>query len=314
MCFIQPFHHINGKTLTESQGIVFDVKHFAVHDGPRIRTTIFLKGCPLRCEWCHSPESQNPIPELLIHQDRCIGCRRCLEVCKLGAISSPGAIDRSKCNLCGECTETCYAEALELLGKKMTIDQLMEIVEKDKELLISSGGGVTLSGGEPMMHSGFAVELLRRLKETGYHTALDTSGYTTWEKLKQALEYSDLVLYDLKHMDSLKHKQHTGVSNDLILENLRKTSKNGNSIWIRVPLIPRINDDEENLRELADYVKGLEVERTYILPYHTLGVAKYAALDREYELKIEPHSFEKLKEIKELVRGLFENVVMMGVE
>lgn len=302
------------KTLTESQGIVFDVKHFAVHDGPGIRITIFLKGCPLRCEWCHSPESQNPVPEILIHQDRCIGCGRCLEVCKLGAISSPGAIDRIKCNLCGECADACCAGALELLGKKMTIDQLMEIVEKDRELLISSGGGVTLSGGEPMMQSGFAVELLRRFKETGYHTALDTSGYTTWEKLRQALEYTDLVLFDLKHMDSLKHKQHTGVSNDLIFENLRKTSKNGNCIWIRVPLIPRINDDEENLRELSDFVKRLEVGRTYILPYHTLGVAKYAALDREYELKIRPHSFEKLKEIKELVTGLFENLVMIGIE
>jgi pyruvate formate lyase activating enzyme len=293
---------------------VFDVKHFAVHDGPGIRTTIFLKGCPLRCEWCHSPESQNLNPELLIHQDRCIGCGRCLEVCKLGAISSPGEIDRKKCSLCGECAEACYAGALELLGKKMSTDQLMEIVEKDRELLMSSGGGVTLSGGEPMMQSGFAVELLRRLKETGYHTTLDTSGYTPWEKLKQALEYTDLVLYDLKHMDSLKHKQRTSVSNDLIFENLIKTSKNGNNIWIRVPLIPRINDDEENLRELADYVKELEVERTYILPYHTLGVAKYAALDREYGLKIEPHSFERLKEIKELVTGLIENVVMMGVE
>jgi pyruvate formate lyase activating enzyme len=302
------------QTLTESHGIVFDVKHFAVHDGPGIRTTIFLKGCPLRCEWCHSPESQSLNPELLIHQDRCIGCGRCLEVCKLGAISSPREIDRKKCSLCGECAEACYAGALELLGKKMTTDQLMEIVEKDRELLMSSGGGVTLSGGEPMMQSGFVVELLGRLKETGYHTTLDTSGYTPWEKLKQALEYTDLVLYDLKHMDSFKHKQHTSVSNDLILENLAKTSKNGKNIWIRVPLIPRINDDEENLRELADYVKELEVERTYILPYHTLGVAKYAALDREYGLKIEPHSFGRLKEIKELVTGLVENVVMMGVE
>ncbi len=300
--------------MTKSQGLIFDVKHYAVHDGPGIRTTIFLKGCPLRCAWCHSPESQNPSPELLIHSDKCIGCGRCVEACPLGAIKAPGEIDRETCSLCGKCAEACYAGALELLGKTMTVDQLLELVDRDRELLLSSGGGVTLSGGEPMNQSGFTIELLRRLKDAGYHTALDTSGYVHWDKLEDALRYTDLVLYDLKHMNSAKHKQWTHVANDIILENLTKTSERGNGIWIRVPLIPRINDDEENLRELAAYVKTLRVERTYILPYHMLGVAKYMTLNREYELQVEPHSFERLKEIKELVTGILENLVVMGVE
>jgi pyruvate formate lyase activating enzyme len=294
--------------------MIFDIKHFAVHDGPGIRTTIFLKGCPLKCAWCHSPESQNQGPELLLDIEKCIQCNICVEVCPESAIPSPGLIDKETCNVCGACAEACYSGAIELKGKPMTIEEVLNEIEKDRELLQNSGGGVTLSGGEPMAQPDFTVELLRHLKQSGYHTALDTSGYTPWGNLEQALGYTDLVLFDLKHICKEKHAKFTGVDNQSILENLAKANSQGKKIWVRVPLVPGVNDDPEHIEELADWVKTLGVERTYLLPYHSLGVPKYESLGRDYGLEIEPHTEDQLGMIKKLVDERLDNVVVMGIE
>ena len=234
--------------------------------------------------------------------------------CPVDAVQSPGLIDREACNLCGACVEACYPEALELIGEEISIERLLVEIMKDKKLLIDSGGGVTISGGEPMAQPEFTVELLKHLKEEGYHTALDTCGYTPWGKLEQALEYTDLVLYDLKHMSSEKHQQYTRINNRLILENLEKTSKLGKRIWIRVPLIPGVNDDREHIQRLAKYVKGLNLERTFLLPYHQIGIPKYEALNRVYAYSGEPHSLDRLKEIKEQASEVMDNVLVMGIE
>jgi len=300
--------------LSRTRGQVFDIKHYAVHDGPGIRITIFLKGCPLNCVWCHSPESQSRSPEILTNQEKCIGCGNCVKACPVDAVKSPGEIDREACNVCGACAEVCYANAIEIIGGEKTIEQVLVEVEKDRELLMVSGGGVTLSGGEPMAQPEFTLELLKHLKQEGYHTALDTSGYSPWVKIKQALDYTDLVLYDLKHMDSSKHQQYTGVKNELILENLDRISGHGKRIWVRVPLIPGVNDDEEHIKTLIEYVRDLNVERTFFLPYHEIGVPKYEALNRVYDYSGEPHSLDRLKEIKKQASEMLDNVVVMGIE
>ena len=294
--------------------MIFDIKHFAVHDGPGIRTTVFLKGCPLRCAWCHSPESQNMIPDLLLNSEKCIGCKSCVDICPTNAILSPGLINKTACNLCGACTDICYAGAVEKIGNLITTDEVLSTVEKDRDLLLNSGGGVTLSGGEPLAQPSFAIDLLRRLKESGYHNALDTSGYTSWSVLEQALNYTDLVLFDLKHLDPVKHRQYTGKNNKLILENLNQASKLGKRIWIRVPLIPGLNDDPEHLTALARHLQCLRVERTYFLPYHSLGVSKYESLGRKYTLSIKPHSLDQLKQVKKQVSDVIDHVVVMGIE
>ena len=302
-------------------GNVFDIQRFTVHDGPGIRTEVFLKGCPLRCLWCHSPESQNMKSDITLVEIRCIGvenCGECLKVCPTGALKEGKTkysniqkekiqlinIDRLICNSCGRCTEVCPSNALSIIGKKMSIDKILEIIEKDRTFYLRSNGGITISGGEPMLQYEFLLALLKECKKKGLHTCLDTTGYAKWKLYKNIIRYVDLVLYDLKHMDSKKSKVYTGKPNELILENAKKIAAQGVAMQIRIPIIPGYNDSEENLHATGKFCieLGAAVKEVQLLPYHRLGVVKYERLNRKYELKkVEPPNEEHMKLCKSII-------------
>lgn len=290
------------------KGLVFDVKRFAVHDGPGIRTTVFLKGCPLRCSWCHNPEGQAAEPELVLRPGRCIGCGACVPVCTAEAISMDGDVaftDRERCTACGACVEVCYAEAREMAGREMTVAQTVEELERDVAFYDESQGGVTFSGGEPLLQSPFLLALLQVCREKGVHTAVDTCGLCTWETVDAVRQQVDLFLYDLKLMDQIRHREATGVSNEQILANLGALSQEGHNIFLRLPIIPAVNDDEENVRQIGAFAAVLpHLQRVDILPYHHTAVEKYRRLNKAYALaEARPPSEERLAEIAQILRG-----------
>ena len=290
-----------------ASGIVFDIRKFSIHDGPGIRTTVFLKGCPLRCRWCHNPEGLNPGLEMMFWARRCSGCGACLSACPQGAISQDGGVvstDREKCTLCGACVATCYTEARQIVGREMSVAQVLAEIERDLPFYDESGGGVTFSGGEPLAQPDFVRALLRACKEKGIHTALDTCGFAPWEVLDSIRETVDLFLYDLKMMDEARHRQFTGVSNGPILSNLQALSQRGHAIVIRIPLIPGINDDEENLRQTGAFAAALpHLLRVDILPYHSMSGDKYDRLGRTYPLpETRPPSAGEVAGIMQMLR------------
>lgn len=288
---------------TIRKGIVFDVKKYAVDDGPGIRTTVFLKGCPLRCWWCHNPEGQNPKPELMYKRKRCIACGECVEICPKGAISQSAqfvSVNRELCNLCGKCTRVCPSDALVVVGKEVKVDEMLKEIEKDRIFYDESGGGVTLSGGEPLMQPDFLDALLEGCKKRSIHTALDTCGYASSETVDKIRDKVDLFLYDIKTMDDRVHRRYTGVSNKPIIRNLERLAENGSRILVRLPIIPGINDDEENVTKTADFALSHEVKQICLLPYHRAGIEKYRSLDKTYRLKyVQSPSDKKLQLIKE---------------
>ena len=298
-------------------GIVFDIKKFSIHDGPGIRTTVFFKGCPLGCWWCHNPEGQSLEPELVFRESRCIRCGACLEVCAQGAISWDGdvvATDREKCVLSGACAEVCYAEAREIVGREMTVAQVMAEIERDVAFYDQSGGGVTFSGGEPLSQPDFLLALLRACKENEIHTAVDTCGFAAWETLDSIRKHVDLFLYDLKLMDEAKHREFTGVSNELILKNLQMLSAQGQDIFLRVPVIPGINDDAENIRQIGTFAAALpRLDRVDILPYHRAAAEKHHRLNKVYGLpETRPPSDERMAEITQILEGFGLRVKVGG--
>jgi pyruvate formate lyase activating enzyme len=301
--------------MQRATGLIYDIKHFAVHDGPGVRTTIFLKGCPLGCLWCHSPESQEAKPQIAFNPNRCIGCDSCVESCQEGALPAPGNIDVGKCTLCGSCVEECYSNALEMVGKYVNIGYVLDAVTRDRAVIKRSGGGVTISGGEPLSQPDFTLRLLTSLKEEGYHTALDTCGQAPVAVVDSMLPYVDLLLYDVKHMNPEKHRELTGVSNDAILSNLRHVARRRKPIHIRMPLIPGVNDSEENLADTCMFIKGLErVDTIELLPYHRLGVSKYRAINKEFTLRqLLPHEPEKLIKIRDFFAEKGLNVILEGL-
>jgi pyruvate formate lyase activating enzyme len=283
-------------------GIVFDIKHYAIHDGPGIRTTVFLKGCPLDCPWCHNPESKSMETEFMWIQDRCIGCGACVEACQSGAITfniGP-VIDETKCVKCSQCVEACYTEALKQVGVEMSVAEVMAEIEKDRIFHDESGGGVTFSGGEPIAQPEFLKKLLVECKRKGIHTTIDTGGLGNPRIVEEIQELVDLWLFDLKHMDSKTHYEVIGVPNDGILKNLRSLS--GRKVWIRIPLIPGFNDGLDNIKASAEFMKKHGFNEVNILPYHRAGSEKSSKLlSCKGTTKIyEPPTEEKIMEISEL--------------
>lgn len=268
---------------------IFNIQKFSTHDGDGVRTTIFFKGCPLRCMWCHNPESQHYYKELIFHQHKCTACGRCVAKCKQEAnsiVDGKIVFDRSKCTACGVCTDWCITEARELAGKEYTVDALVKEAMKDKIFYEQSGGGVTLSGGEVMasQHMDYVEEVCRKLHENGVSVFIDTSGYTDYENLKRILPYVDVFLYDIKVMNPEDHKKYIGVDNSLILENLKKLSDEGAGLYIRLPIIQQVNATDEHIESVIHFLKenNIHARQVNLLPYHDIGKGKYASLDMEY--------------------------------
>ena len=287
------------------KGVVFNIQRYSIHDGPGIRTTVFLKGCPLKCFWCQNPESQRKEIEIFLMRNNCTGCGNCLPICQRGANSLVGnssIIDRNKCIGCGKCVEVCPNEARKLVGTYMTTEEVMDEILKDAKFYENSGGGVTLSGGEPTAQPDFALSILRSCKEAGLHTVIDTCGYVSWSTMERILTYTDLVLFDIKVIDPKKHRKATLKSNHMILENAKKTA-HYKPMKVRVPLIPNFNDSPEDIRAIARFVKEemgpIEID---LLPYNKLGEVKYERLNRSC-IHAETQSEEYIKQLEEIVQS-----------
>lgn len=289
----------------DTKGIVFNIQRFAVHDGPGIRTVVFLKGCNLRCLWCCNPESQSSDPELAINWNLCTTCKKCLDYCPHGAnkiVNGEIFYLKENCKLCGLCLHLCPGQSRKLYGRLVGLNEVVEEIKKDKPFYDNSGGGITVSGGEPFLQPKFLLSLLRRSRRELLHMAIETSGYFRWQMIDdEILDHVDLMLFDLKLMDEKKHKQFTGQGNQIILRNLAKMVDRVKTI-IRVPVIAGINDDVENINPMIKFILDLKrAEEVNLIPYHNFGEFKYAMLEREYEKEaFSSPAPEKLSKIRDL--------------
>ena len=268
------------------EGTVFNIQKYSIHDGPGIRTTVFFKGCPLNCWWCHNPESKSSDIQYTYSEDRCIECGDC------------------GCRECEGCYAVCPGQAIEMLGRRCAVAEVVREVMQDLVFYEQSSGGVTISGGEPFVQIDFLDELLMTFKKKNIHTAVDTSGLTNWNNINRIIDNVDLFLYDIKHMNDEKHKLYTGVSNELILSNLKRISKMRKQVWIRIPIIPGINDDMENIIETIEFIKKYNFNQIYLLPYHNIMINKYKKLDMKFEIpEIVPPTRERMEEIGCIFKG-----------
>ena len=269
--------------MSSIKGILLEPKRFAIHDGPGIRTTFFFKGCVLKCIWCHNPESISPKPQMGYYAHKCINCGECADVCPVKAhtFSADGIhqFDPLLCNDCGKCEEVCLGKALKQYGKEMTVDEVMKIALEDRTFYQESQGGVTLSGGEPLMQPDFTLALLKELKNAGLHTAVDSCANVATSHFEKILPYTDMFLIDFKHADSAEHKKLTGSGNELICKNLEWLSNQGAEIEIRIPVVPGCNDSPDNMERTADFLGKLHLEAVRLLPYHSLAGSKYGAVN-----------------------------------
>jgi pyruvate formate lyase activating enzyme len=296
---------------------VISITRMTVHNGPGIRTLIMMKGCPLHCLWCSTPESQKPEPELAVFAAKCIYCGDCMIRCPRNAIKlteNSLSIDRKLCNSCGKCVEFCHAEALRIIGRPMSVEELVDEVKKDTLFITKSGGGVTISGGEPLLETGFNCDLYRRFKEESINIGVDTSGHVPWGNIEPLLEYIDFFLLDIKHLDPEKHKLLTGVSNELILQNARSIAGRNIPIYLRLPIIPGYNDSEENLRRTCQFALTVSsLVEVDLLPLHHLGKARYESLDRIYPIDDLPLIDQSvLEDIRKLVTSYGLKCVIVG--
>jgi len=269
-----------------AKGIIFNVQRFSLHDGPGIRTTVFLKGCPLTCRWCQNPEGICRETVLFRYENKCIICGSCVKSCPEEAfIISNGVpqIDRSRCSLCLNCVNICPVEAIQAAGRIIDVKSLVKEVLKDRIIFEESGGGVTVSGGEPFSQPVFLLSFLKALKNENVHTVIETSGFAPWHDIEAVLKWTDLILYDLKLIDREKSKIYTGTDSRLMLENLKMLLKNDHNVRIRMPLVPTVNDDRESLKLAADFLLGCGANELEIIPYHNLGTSKYVHLDMKRE-------------------------------
>lgn len=295
------------KSKTAPMGVIFNIQRYSIHDGPGIRTTVFFKGCPLRCDWCQNPESQRKEPEIIFNKSLCTACLLCIEVCPVEAnnCSETGLIvmDRKQCMQCGACARACPNRARRLSGERISVEDVLKEVLRDRAFYESSGGGVTLSGGEVTFQAEFAVEILKQCKIQGLNTAIETCGLCSWEVMQSVLEYTDLVLYDIKHIDASSHKTGTGHKNNMILKNAKNVAKK-KAMKIRVPLIPEFNDSPRTIRQIAAFVRTLpdHVEME-LLPYNPLGEDKFERLGRKRANHKMVQSEEYLKSLRAIVES-----------
>ena len=302
-----------------TQGIVFDIQSYSLHDGPGIRTLVFLKGCPLACVWCQNPESQHRQPEVLLNLEKCTGCGQCVPICPDQAIQIADGKSHTRRNLCrgcGKCAAVCLNEARTLAGRTMSAEEVFQEVKKDEIFYKRSGGGVTLSGGEPLAQAEFSASILRLCKQAGLHTAIETAGMAKWEVFRQVLEYVDLVLYDLKHMDSLAHQKCTGVPNDLILENVKRIRRElAIPVTARIPVVPGFNADPKNIEATARFI-ATELDpaaKVNILAYHRLGETKYNRLEKGRNIiNIIPPTEEQMTNVQKTLESFGLTVVIGG--
>ena len=305
--------------MEEIKALIGSIQKFSTEDGPGVRTTVFLKGCPLECAWCHNPEMIDPCQQIIISPSKCIGCRECEKVCPEGGIQikeNGPEIAWEKCKGCCSCTEVCYAQAIVPVAIPMTVEDVMQVVIRDKSFYDNTGGGVTLSGGEMLTHSGFCGELIRRCDEENINVCLDTSGFSQYDVLYELAKQKNVttILYDMKHICDEKHIEYTGVSNELILENLIKLTEDPltkEKLWLRMPLIEGLNDDMDTIKKTGMFYVKHGIKQVTLIPYHEMGISKARHIGR-YEKTFSPPSDEKLKEIKKQYEGMGINVEIVG--
>ncbi|MFC1931275.1 glycyl-radical enzyme activating protein [Chloroflexota bacterium] len=296
----------------EKKGVIFSLERYAIYDGPGIRSIVFLKGCPLNCLWCQNPEGKETRPQLMFFSDKCTGCARCASVCPNEAVNmveGKSSVNRDKCQQCFKCVEVCPNEARQITGRIVGCEEIMAEVMKDKAFYRRSGGGITLSGGDPLMQPDFAAEILRQCKEKDIHTTVETSGFADYNDFINVLKYTDFLYCDIKHMNSKEHKAGVGVGNEIILDNLKKISRNVTlndmSLVVRVPVVPGYNDSKRNIFDTVAFARELKkVHKIELLPYNKLGVLKYERLGKKYMLPdIDIPAQESLNELKEMVEA-----------
>ncbi|MBR5337969.1 MAG: glycyl-radical enzyme activating protein [Lachnospiraceae bacterium] len=297
------------KELRKVKGTIFNIQHYCIHDGPGVRTNVFVKGCPLRCIWCANPESQITTPQLMYRSDKCVGCGACVEACPRKAVTmvdGKSSTDRALCEGCGKCVKVCKPEAREIMGYSITAGEAFDKVAKEK-IFYGDDGGLTVTGGEALAHPEFTLALLKLCKNDGIGTAIETCGHAKWDIVKRVLAFCDTVLFDIKETDSRKHEEFTCVGNELILENLERINNELDcAIWVRVPTIPGYNADEENIRRIGELVSSriTRCSRVDLLPFHNLGESKAEQLDRDMNgFHSEVPSKEFMDNLKEIIRG-----------